>query len=156
MESASGPSAVATAASQPEVTEISDAKRPRTRASLLPERIASDPSRWSRLSFRAMRRASKPERSRCAELSSARSSACSFSARASADLVDSKSASRVGSEASSPAILVSSKANSSWKFCRRAAASSRDFVKRAISALVASIRERSPLMCPSWRAVPSR
>ena len=45
MESASDPSAAATAASQPGVIEISEARRPLTRASLRPERTASPPSR---------------------------------------------------------------------------------------------------------------
>ena len=146
IESASGPSAAATAASHPLVTVMSEAKRPRTFASLRPERIASEPSRCNSDSLRATNRASSPERERCAVASSARVLACSASISASVAFAFSKSASSEGSVASRPAIFVSRSANSSWKFCKRAAASSRDLVKRVTSAFVASMRERSPLI----------
>ena len=71
IESASGPSAAATAASHPAEMEMSEARRPLTRAELRPARIASPPSRCMSDSCSAARREVRPAFSRAAPCSSA-------------------------------------------------------------------------------------
>ena len=154
--SASDPSAAAVAASQPLSTCISEAIEPSIespRESLI---RAAPPSRDCEVSCIASNFASIALRSRSAARSASIKLFKFNFAESSVCLATSNSESSPSSPASAPAISISKVEYSRCALCARACASSRAFVKRAISSAMASRRAASDLMWPSWRAVPSR